>query len=117
MARSAITISQPTYNGSASVTKDAYDIANDHSLDVSSLEDNKLTLFIEASDTKAATIAIKAGDYSESSLGDLEIATAAAGTTSVCIETARFKDSDGLILIDLTSAAAATGNIYAVEHA
>ena len=118
MARSAITVAtMAAYQTTASITKDAYDIANDHEIDVSAIEDNKLILFIEAADTEAATFEIKAGDYSDASIGDLTISTAAVGTTSVCLETARFKDSDGKILIDITSAAGATGNIYAVEHA
>jgi hypothetical protein len=118
MARSAVTVAtMAAYQTTASITKDAYDIANDHEIDVSSIEDNKLVLFIEASDTKAATIEVKAGDYADASIGDLTITTAATGTTCVSLETARFKDSDGKILIDITSAAGATGNIYAVEHA
>jgi len=118
MARSAVTVAtMATYQASSKITKDAFDITNNHSIDVSSVEDNKLVIFIESASTKAATFEIKAGDYSDSSLGDLTIEEAAIGTTSVCIETARFKDSDGLVLIDLTSTAGATGNIYAVEHA
>jgi len=118
MARSAITVqSLSAYNSEGTVTKDAFDITNDHSIDVSSVEDNKLILFIETSDTKAATFSIKAGDYSDSSLGDLDITTGSAITQAVCLETSRFKDSDGLILIDIASTAGATGNLYAVEHA
>ena len=114
MARSAVTVTTPVINAGTAITKDAFDIANDHSIDVSSVKNERLRIFIENSDTNAAVFTIKSGDYSSSSLGDLSITTAAVGLQVLDVETARFKDSDGLILIDIASVAGATGNIYAI---
>jgi len=114
MARSAVTIASCTLNASTAITKDAIDIANDHEIDISSVKDEKLAIFIETLDTKAATFTIKAGTGPQSSLGDLTVTTGAAGLKVLDLESARFKDADGLILIDVVSTAGATGNIYAI---
>jgi hypothetical protein len=117
MARSAVTIAQATLNSAVAITKDAFDIANDHEIDIKSFKDSKLALFIETLDTKAATFTVKAGNGPQSSLGDLTITTGAAGLRVIDIESARFKGSDGLVLIDIVSTAGATGNIYAIAKA
>lgn len=115
MARSAVTICEMTRNASNAVTKDAFDIANEHEIDISSVQDEDITVFIETLDTKAATFDIKAGVGPLSILGDLQIVTGAAGLKALDLESARFKDADGKILINITSTAGATGNIYAVK--
>lgn len=116
MARSAVTVNQASYNASVVVVKDAIDIANDHSIDISNTSCTKLTILIEKSDTKAGTITLKAGDYSSASQGDLVVTGGVVGTVVLNVETARFKDSDGLILIDVVSTAGMAGNIIAIAH-
>ncbi len=114
MARSAVTVISAVRNAGTAITKDAFDIANDHSIDVSEVNCQTLAVFIETLDTKAATFAVKAGDGQAKGIGDLSITTGAAGLQVLTLDAARFKGDDGLILIDITSAAGATGNIYAV---
>ena len=112
MARSAITpVTLSDFNSEGTITKDAFDATNDHSLDVSSIKDNNLVIFIETTNTVAVTIDIKAGDFSSSTLGDVQIVSGAIALQAISIETARFKDNDGLILIDVTGTGA--GNLYA----
>ena len=115
MARSAVTIASLNRNASNAVTKDAFDITDGHSIDISAVQDEDLVLLIETLDTKAATFEIKAGTGILSSQGDLSISTAAAGLIALDLESARFKGATGLILIDITSTAAATGNILAIK--
>ena len=116
MARSAVTIASPSRNSSATtITKDAFDIANGHSIDISSVQDEDLTIFIETSDTTAATFTVNAGNGILSNQGDLTATTGAAQTIALDLESARFKDADGLITIDINSTGGATGNIYAVK--
>jgi hypothetical protein len=114
MARSAITVCElASWNTKKAITKDAIDATNEHSIDVSDMDDGKLSLFIETTSTDAMSFAVKAGDFSDLSLGDLTITSAAAQTQVVQLESARFKDEDELILIDVTGTG--TGNIYAVK--
>ena len=80
MARSSVVVNQALWNAEVAVVKDAVDIANDHSIDVSSVSCTKLTVLIEKSDTKLSTFTFKAGDYSSSSQGDL-VVTGGAGST------------------------------------
>jgi hypothetical protein len=117
MARSAVTVATASLNGSATITKDAIDITNDHSIDVSDIKDQNLRIFIETTSTAAAIFSVKAGDFSGASVGDLDISTADSATRVVQIESARFKDSDELVLIDIASTAGVTGNIYAIAGA
>lgn len=112
MAISVITPCKPAINAVATVTKDALDGTDGHSIDVDGISSEQLTVFIEMDTTVAHTIAFKAGDFEDAVKGDLSVALAAVGTTAVTIETARFKDEDSLILIDVTSTGV-SGNIYA----
>ena len=114
MARSAITITDVSQNADNTLTADAFDITNNHSIDVSDTSCVELKVIIETLDTKAAVFDIKAGDGQAADQGDLSITTGAAGKHIFSLDSARFKDNDGLILIDITSAASATGNIYAL---
>lgn len=115
MARSAVTVSSASaYNTAADITKDAIDATNDHSISVSTVKTSQLAIFVETSTTIAITVAVKAGDYSDTGIGDLTMTAAAAKTQWVVVEGSRFKDSDDLILIDVTTTGA-TGYIYAVE--
>ena len=114
MARSAVTVVSSVRNASTAITKDAFDIANDHEIDCSIVSDNYLNVFIETLDTKAAVFTVVAGAGQAKGQGNLTVTTGAAGVKVLTLDTARFKGSDGLVLINITSTAGATGNIYAV---
>jgi len=115
MARSAVTVqSLSAYNTSGTVTKDTVDIVNNHSIDVSGVKTSNLAIFIESSTTDPMTWAIKAGDFSDNGIGDLAVTSVTALTQVLVLESARFKDSDELILIDATGTDAAA-TIFAVE--
>ena len=115
MARSAVTVQSLTaYNTVGTVTKDAVDIVNNHSIDVENVKGSNLLIFIESSTTDPMTWAVKAGDFSDHGIGDLAITSVTALTQAFVVETARFKDSDELILIDATGTDAAA-TIFAVE--
>ena len=75
---------------------------------------SNLLIFIESSTTDPMTWAVKAGDFSDSGIGDLAITSVTALTQVFVVETARFKDNDELILIDATGTDAAA-TIFAVE--
>jgi hypothetical protein len=117
MARSAVTVMATPYNAATVITADAIDISNDHEIAINEVKDEKLTVLIQTLDTKAATFTFKAGIGQSAGQGDLVVSTAAAGLRAVCLESARFKDANGDILIDIVSTAGATGNIYALNHA
>lgn len=110
MARSAITLATATRNGTGTdVTADAVDISNEHSLDVSGYKGDRIVLRFYGGSAAGFTPTIKAGDFSGSSIGDLVCAKVTGGATHVVsFETARFKDSDELILIDAASTGTAT---------
>jgi molybdopterin-binding protein len=114
MARSAVTVqSLSARNTAATVTKDVIDATNNHSISVDAVKTSNLTIFIETSTTDPMTFAIKAGDFTDNGIGDLTITTVTALTQVVVLESARFKDDDELILIDVTGTG--PGFIYAVE--
>lgn len=114
MARSAVTVqSLSAYNTSGAITKDAIDITNNHSISVDTVKTSNLAVFIEMSTTDPMTFAVKAGDFSDNGIGDLALTSITASTQVVVLESARFKDSDDLILIDATGTG--PGYIYAVE--
>jgi hypothetical protein len=114
MARSAVTVqSLSAYNTKGTVTKDAFDASNDHSIDVENVKTSNLAVFVEWTNTAAMSVVFKGGDFSDNGIGDLTLTGGSAKTEVVVLESARFKDEDELILIDLTGTG--TGNIYAVE--
>lgn len=117
MARSAVTVAKLTtngYNSQVAITKDAIDATNDHSIDLSGVKDGNLAIFIETTNTVAATFTLKAGAFDSASIGDKTITTGSAALNVIQIESGRFKDADELLLIDVVSTGV-TGNIYAVE--
>lgn len=113
MARSAVTVTEiDGYNSGNVITKDAIDLTNDHSIDVAGLSDERMQVYVEVT-TAPVTVAFKAGDYEDGAVGDLSETLTPAGTYVYEIETSRFKDSDGLVLIDASSTGSGAGNIYA----
>ena len=86
----------------------------------SSLNFENLFVIIENYATSAScTVTVKAGDdYSEVGIGDAPSVTIASATTKVIggkeLESARFKDKDGYLNLDITSTA--TCYVYAVMN-
>ena len=86
----------------------------------SSLNFEDLFVIIENYATSAScTVTVKAGnDYSEVGIGDTATITVAASSTKVIggreLESARFKDEDGYLNLDIT--ATATCYVYAVMN-
>ena len=86
----------------------------------SSLNFEDLFIVIENSGTSSAcTVTVKAGDdYSEVGIGDTATITVATSSTIVIggreLESARFKDEDGYLNLDITTAA--TCYVYAVMN-
>ena len=116
MARSAVTVTElSAYNTAATITKDAIDTSNNHSIDVSGLSDERMQIYFDVT-TAPCTIEIKSGDYEDSVLGDLTITSTGVEVNVVEIETSRFKDSDELILIDVSSTGSGAGTIYATAN-
>lgn len=112
MARSAVTVANPKYQTEAAVTADAFDLTNDHQIDVSGISDERFCIRFAGS-TVEATATIKAGDWPSGTIGDLDVVIGATAIKVITLETARFKDNDGLVLIDLASTGAADGTIEA----
>jgi ethanolamine utilization microcompartment shell protein EutS len=115
MAISAVTIADCTLNGSVAITKDAFDTTEGHEIDVSDYKSEKLVVLIETTNTETADFNIKAGVGAQSVIGDLTVTRAAEGIVALDLETARFKNADGKILIDITTGGTpVAGSIMAI---
>ena len=109
MARSAITVSKMLlYNTAYDITPDACDLTNDHEIDASEMAHDRLLIRI-AGGTTEMTVTIKAGAFSDASLGDEELTVGATDIVCIVLEASRFLQSDGKINIDLASEGAVTG--------
>lgn len=119
MARSEVSIASLTaYNTAGTVTADAVDVSNEHFIDVSGYKDEKLLIRLYGGSAAGFTAVFKAGDYPSGGIGDLTVAVAASAIKIVCLESARFKDSDEYILIDASSTGTATAaTIECFSHA
>jgi len=112
MARSAVTVTKiDGYNSGNVITKDAIDVTNNHSVDVSGLSDERVQVYLDVT-TAPVTFEIKGGDFEDGVLGDLTITSTSVEVNVVELESSRFKDSDGLILIDASSTGSGAGTIY-----
>lgn len=109
MARSAVTVSKMLlYNTAYAVTADAADLSNDHVITATEMKHDRLLIRFLGATTKY-TATINAGDFSDSSLGNLAFDVDTTETKVVCIDSARFLQSDGTIEIDLASTGVVTG--------
>lgn len=117
MARSAVTLNKLLeFNTGSVATGDAIDLVNLHELDVANVADESLMIRIENTSAITGTATFVAGGYfSGSTGGDLVIAIGANEVIDVAIETARFKDSAGMVNIDVASGGSLTGFVYATE--
>lgn len=119
MARTALTKTTVTRNSSNTLTATAIDIANDHYIDLSGVADQNLTILLATTNTAILTTTINSGTGQAAGQGDITIATTAAGIRAITIDSARFKDADNYITIDLVagSGTTPTGNIYVLVNA
>lgn len=109
MARSAVTVSKMLlYNTAYAVTADDADLTNDHEIDASEMKHDRLLIRFLGATTKY-TATLIAGNFSDASLGSLAIEVDTTDTKVVCVDSARFLQSDGKINIDLASEGAVTG--------
>lgn len=117
MARSTITLAALARNDDKDITKYAMDVSNDHVIDISGYQGEKVMILIETSTsatTTSGTVTVKAGDYSDKSIGDLVIPVTHKNVKGVILETSRFKQDDNTILIDLATETKLDGFISAV---
>lgn len=113
MARSAVTVTEiDGYNSANTITKDAIDTSNNHSIDVDGLSDERIQIYFDVT-TAPVTFSIAGGDYEDADIGALTITSTSAEVNVVQLETSRFKDEDGLILIDASTTGSGAGTIYA----
>lgn len=115
--RSAVTLAALARNDDKDITKDAMDVTNDHVIDISGYHGEKVMILIETSSnasTTSGTVTVKAGDYSDKSIGDLVIPVTYSNVKGVVLETSRFKQDDNTILIDLATTTKLDGFISAV---
>ena len=117
MGRSAVTLAALARNDNKNITKVAMDVDNDHVINIAGYQGEKVMILIETSTsatTTSGTVTVKAGDYSDKSIGDLVIPVTHSNVKGVVLETSRFKQDDNTILIDLATATALAGFISAV---
>lgn len=120
MARSEVSIAKLTeYQTAGAVTADAVDVTNEHFLNIEGVKDEKLLIRLYGGTGDGFTATFKAGDMPVgAAAGDLDVAVAAAAIKVIALESARFKDDDEYILIDLASTGTATAaTIEAFSHA
>lgn len=117
MARSAVTVADLLkYNTAYDITPDAIDLVNFHSVDISDIKDEGFMVMIENTSTVVGTVTFEASTHgSEGGQGDLEVAIADSAIQVIALESARFKDSAGLLNLTVASAGALTGRIFASE--
>jgi hypothetical protein len=109
MARSAVTVSKMLlYNTAYDITPDACDLADDHVIDASEMAHDRLLIRV-AGATTDMVMTIKAGAFSDASLGDLAVTVEDTDIVCIVLEASRFLQSDGTIEIDLASEGAVTG--------
>ena len=119
MARSEVSIASLTaYNTAGTVTADAVDVTAEHFINIKNYKDEKLLIRLYGGSGAGFTATIKAGVYPAGAIGDLSVAVAATAIKIICLESARFKNSDGYILIDAASTGTATAaTIECFSHA
>jgi hypothetical protein len=117
MARSAVTVADlVAFNTAYDITPDAIDLANDHEIDISNIKSDLFQVMIENTSTEVGTATFLGGDFfSESGQGDLVVTVGDSSIQVIALETARFKDSDGKLNIDMASTGSLTGRIFASE--
>jgi len=103
------------YNAGIAVVATALAAADAHTLDVTDVSSDKFQILIENTSTNPGTVTFTDGAvYSEGSQGDLEVAILASADKVICLESARFKNSSGLIAMGVAGSGF-TGQAFASE--
>ena len=112
----AIAIAKMTaFNAGLAITPTALAAADAHTLDVTDVSSEKFQILIENTSTNPGTITFTDGtSYSEGSQGDLAVAVEASSDVVICLESARFKTSAGLIAMGVAGSGF-TGQAFASE--
>lgn len=105
MARTALPITQGSQNAETAVVPVAADATNDMVIDATVATD-KVIVYLAGDSTNPITYDFLAGDGSLASQGDLQVVLAATTDAIVTLESARFKDDEGNINIDVTGTVA-----------
>ena len=109
MSRSVVTVSKCLlYNTAYAVTADEADKSNGHEIDAKEMAHDRLLIRIAGGD-KDMTATIKAGAFSDASLGDEVLTVGATDIVCIVLESSRFLQSNGKINIDLAAEEAVTG--------
>ena len=110
MSRTSVLVADPGYNGTAAVTARAMNPSTDHYIDLDGVKCERLGVRFHAgtangdSNANHVVVTVKAGDkYGDSEVGNLTFAVAKSTTRVLALESARFKDADGEIKIDLST--------------
>lgn len=119
MARSAITLDELAVNEWSQATDDAIDATNHHELDLGNNPARKVLIQVWHTTASEKDVTILAGDNPPADAagqGTVVQACAAGDSTptfyAICVESARFIQSDGLIHINVESGT--TGYIRAI---
>ena len=118
MARTAVTIETLSRTGATSPTGPTADPTNDHSVDLAGVPLEEIIFRFTNTNASDRVATIMAGDNPpalSSGQGNLDITVlATSGDMTVAgLESARFLQNDGTVLIDL--AASFAGKVYAVR--
>lgn len=102
MARSEITVCSVTLDAENAITLDAGTTLG-HYINIASIPCEKLLIGWNMATASTATLVINSGVYSDASIGDLTLSIGSSVAESGCtqIETARYKDADGYITMDV----------------
>ena len=116
MSRDLITPVEITTNaGSDAKAATAINVSNGAYIDAGAIVTGKLVIHIKNTYGGAKIVTFAAGDFIRSPLGDLEISVAATdGEKVTVIESSRFKDEDGYILINFEAAMTGLVGAYLV---
>ena len=110
MARSAIAVTSLAYNTAGTVTADAVDVSNEHTISLSGIDCEKMAVRMYGGTGDGFTAVFKAGDVEDTQ--DLSVAVAAGAIKVVVLESARFRQSDGSIEIDTNSSGTPTAATF-----
>lgn len=117
MSRTNIPIVETSFNSGVEVAAAnvvATADAGEYEIDINDAQAQKLLIVLTAASNDGLKYTLTAGAFSDASLGDLEITVADGETFCTVLESARFKQSDGMIYIDADNVgAAATGTVTA----
>jgi hypothetical protein len=101
------------YNAAQTVTGTA--LSDGLEIDASTFKDERTVLVFDVTTTDAgATMTIAAGAYEDATLGSIEVPVT-VGIHVVVLETARFKNADNNVVIDIDSIGSLAGTVLPLQ--